>query len=288
MSIKTKYSRVTLLALVSSALLALVVPAGFSQALTADQIIEKNIAARGGLQAWHAIQTMTLTGKMDAGSKKNVQLPFVLMLKRPRMSRLEIEFAGKKALQVYDGTNGWKVRPYLGRNDVEPFTTEEMRQAAEEADLDGYLIDHDAKGIKVDVMGQDMVEGHEAYRLQLTMKDGQKRTLWVDAESFLEVKIEDPQRKLDGKMHSVETYYRNYATVGGVKIPFVLETVVEKVQPSRKINVEKVDLNPKLAEDAFAKPNLPGMNGVTVVPGSAAQAPASSPNDKGAANEKDR
>ncbi len=136
------------------------------------------------------IQTITLNGKMDAGSNKNVQLPFVLKLKRPQMSRLEIEFGGKKALQIYDGKNGWKVRPFLGRNEVEPFTTAEMRIAADQGELDGYLIDHEAKGIKVEVMGKDPVEGHDAYKLQLTMKDGQVRHLWVDAKSFLEVKVE--------------------------------------------------------------------------------------------------
>ncbi len=267
MLLKRNFAPLALVALVSSALAALNVPSASAQALTADQIVEKNIAARGGLQAWRAIQTMTMTGQMDVGSKQNARLPFVLKLRRPRMSRLEIEFAGQKSLQIYDGSNGWKVRPFLGRDDVEPFTTEELHKAAEDADLDGYLIDHEAKGIKVDVMGQDMVEGREAYRLQLSLKDGRKRNLWVDAQTFLEVKIEEPQRRLDGKMRNVETYYRNYTTVGGVKIPYVLETVVESVKPSRKITIEKVELNARLEDDAFAKPNLPGMNSVTVVPG---------------------
>ncbi len=269
---RNSHSRLHLVALLSSALVGLTARTALPQALTADQIIEKNIAARGGLKAWREVQTMTLTGKMDAGSKKNVQLPFVMELRRPRMSRLEIDFAGKKALQVYDGSNGWKVRPYLGRDEVEPYTASEMRIAAEQADIDGYLIDHEAKGIKVEVMGVDSVEGHNAYNLKLTMKDGQVRHLWVDAQSFLEVKIEDPQRRLDGTMHKVETYYRNYTSIGGLMIPFVLETAVEKVQPTRKITIETVAINPKFEQNAFAKPDLPGMNTITPVSQSAAQA----------------
>ncbi len=271
MWINPKLLRLPLIASVLSALMgltALAVPPG---TLTADQIIEKNIAARGGLKAWREVQTMTMTGKMDAGSKNNVQLPFVMNLKRPRMSRIEIDVAGKKALQIYDGSNGWKVRPYLGRNLVEPYTTAEMHSAAEQSSLDGYLIDHEAKGIKVEAMGVDSVEGHDAYRLKLTMKDGQTRNLWVDAQSFLEVKIEDPQRRMDGKMRNVETYYRNYTSINGLMIPFVLETVVENFRPSHKITIETVVLNPKLEEDAFAKPNLPGLNMLTPVPQSAAQ-----------------
>ncbi len=285
---RVKLSRLPLIAFVSSALVGLIVPAAFPQALTVDQIIEKNVAARGGLNAWREVKTITFTGKMDAGSKKNVQLPFVLKLKRPRMSRLEIDLAGKKALQIYDGTNGWKVRPFLGRNEVEPFTTTELHTAAEEADLDGYLIDHEAKGIKVELMGTDSVEGHDAYRLKLTMKDGQVRHLWVDAQSFLEVKIEDPQRRLDGKMHNVVTYYRDYASIGALKIPFVLETAVENVQPTRKITIETVVLNPELEQNAFAKPDLPGVNIITPVQRSAAQAPAGNTGIKEASSEKAR
>ncbi len=269
--------RLSLVALLSNALMGLMAPVAISQSLTVDQIIEKNIAARGGLQAWRDIQSMTFTGKMDAGTKKNVQLPFVMTLKRPRMSRLEIDVAGTKAIQVYDGTNGWKVRPYLGRNEVVPYTTKESEEAALQAGLDGYLIDHEAKGIKVEVMGQDSVEGHDAYRLQITFKDGQHKNLWVDAQSFLEVKIEDPQRRMDGKMRNVETYYRNYTRIGGVMIPFVFETVVEKFTPSHKITVEKVALNPKIDDNAFARPNLPVTNGMTpVLQGAAQSQPANS------------
>src|SRR5258708_2775871 len=144
--------------------------------LTVTQIVDKHVAARGGLQAWRAVQTLSVTGKMDAGSgdsearseiiakggtgasvrragsaapadsdkgavqRQQVQLPFRLEMKRPRKSRLEIDFAGKTAVQVYDGQNGWKVRPYLNRNDVEPFTAEEAKSEVEKTDLDGPLI----------------------------------------------------------------------------------------------------------------------------------------------------
>ena len=255
-------SRLFLVAFLSGALMGITAQAALSQAMTAEEIIQRNIAVRGGLKAWQEIKTMTMAGKMDAGSKQNVQLPFVIKLKRPRMSRVEIEFAGKTALQVYDGTNGWKVRPFLGRLEVEPFTQAELAGAAEQQDLDGFLIDHAAKGIKVEFEGVEPVEGHNAYKLKLTLKDEQVRHLWVDATSFLEVKVEGIPRTLDGKMHKVDIYYRDYRQIGSVKIPFVLETVVENVVPSRKINLETVTLNPKFEDSAFAKPDVSGIHDV--------------------------
>ena len=268
---RSQQSSFYMIAFLLSALMGLTAHSALAQAITADQVIEKNIAARGGLKAWQEVGSMTMTGKMDAGSKQNVQLPFVMKLKRPRMSRIEIDFAGKTAVQVYDGTNGWKVRPFMGRNEVESYTAAETRTAAEEAGLDGYLMNHDAKGIKVEMAGTDLIEGRNAYKLKLTLNDGQVRNLWVDAQTFLEVKIEGTPRRLDGKMHNVETYYRNYTPVSGLLIPFVLETAVEKVQPTRKITFEKVILNPKLDDNAFTKPEIPGIKILKNPPPSTAQ-----------------
>jgi hypothetical protein len=98
------------------------------------------------------------------------------------------------------------------------------------------------------------VEGHDAYKLKLTMKGGQVRHLWVDAQTFLEVKIEGIPRRMDGKMHPVEIYYRDYKSVSGLIVPYVLETTVQGVKQSHKMTVESVVVNPKLEDSLFAAP----------------------------------
>ena len=251
-----------------------------NNSFNAQQIVEKNVAARGGLKAWHAVQTMRMTGKIDAGKLRTqppvplyamtktkykipktapegkvVQLPFVMDLKRPNKMRFEMEFRGDTAVQAYDGENGWKLRPFLGRNEVEPYTQEEMKQAAQQQQLDGFLVDYKTKGSKVEADGMDKVNGHDAYKLKLTLKDGQVRHVWVDAKTFLDVKI-DGTRRMDGKPRQVATYMSDYRAVKGVKVPFVMETSVEGVKGSEKIAIQKVELNPKLADAQFAKPDV--------------------------------
>ena len=253
---------------------------------TASQIVDKNVAARGGLQAWRAIQTMTWKGKMDAGAgdsversrriatghmaptsrrefeatsaekteKQQVQLPYNLYLERPRKQRIEIEFAGKTAIQVYDGTNGWKVRPYLNRNDAEPFTPDELKSEEEHVGLDGYLIDHAAKGSKVELDGVEKVDGNDAYKLKVTLKDGKVEHVWVDTTSFLDVKVSGSQRRMDGKMRDVVIYQRDFRSVQGVKVPFLLETAVDGYRDTHKNVLESVVVNAKLDDSLFAKP----------------------------------
>jgi outer membrane lipoprotein-sorting protein len=235
--------------------------------LTAAQIVDQNVAARGGLEAWRAVKTMTMAGEMDAGGKQDVRLPFVMSLKRPNKSRLEIRFQDKTALQVYDGSLGWKYRPFLNREDVEPFTADEAKLAAAAAELDGRLVDYAAKGTKVELAGMEAVEGKSAYKLRLTPKVGSPLNLWVDAQSFLEVKSDGEPRRIDGRTHKVAVMYRDYKTVSGLKIAHTLETVVEGVQPARKISVNTVTLNPRLEDSMFAKPRPAGAASAAVVTG---------------------
>jgi len=200
---------------------------------------------------------------------EEVQLPFLMELKRPRKVRLELQFNGKTAVQVYDGTNGWKLRPFLNRLEVEPYTADETKIASMQADLDGPLVDYAAKGTRVELAGMEKVEDRDTYKLKLTTKNGQAIHVWIDAQTFLEAKIEGQPRRLDGTDHPVEVYFRDYRPVNGLQIPYLLETHVLPVGkntlgfrdtpvPPEKIIVEKVVVNPKLEESRFTKPEVPG------------------------------
>jgi hypothetical protein len=224
--------------------------------LSAAQLIDKNVAAKGGLQTWRSVQTITFSGKMDAGGKSKTQLPFVLEKKRSRKSRVELTFKNDTAVQVYDGANGWKLRPYLGRKTVEPYSPEELKAAGFESELDGPLVDYASKGNKVDLEGIEKVEGHDAYKLKVTMKGGQVQHLWLDAQTFLEVKVEGTPRRMDSKMRSVSVYLRDYKLVSGVKVPYVIETAVEGNKDTHKILIDSVAVNAKLDDALFAKPNV--------------------------------
>lgn len=270
-------------------------PAASGVKLSAAEIVDRNVAARGGLQAWRAVQTMSLEGKMGAGGNQRaalavpnpspklgnraleqvvpqrpaeeVQLPFVMELKRPRKMRLELQFNGQTAVQVYDGANGWKLRPFLNRREVEPYTADELKRAALQQDLDGPLVDYAAKGTKIELAGMEKVEDRDTYKLKLTMKNGQSIHVWIDSQTFLEAKMEGQPRRLDGTYHPVEIYYRDYRRVNGLGIPFVLETKVLPVAktatglgdtpvPVERIVIDKVAVNPKLEERLFVKPDV--------------------------------
>jgi hypothetical protein len=280
----------------SCSLLAFAISLGAAEApssgpgLSAADIVNRNIEARGGLQAWRAVQSMSFSGKLGAGGNQRaalpvpvpggrkpgqlalptrpaeeVQLPFAMELMRPRKMRMELEFAGQTAIQVYDGSSGWKLRPFLNRRVVEPYTAEELRIASTQADLDGPLVDYAAKGTRIELAGTEKVEDRDTYELKLTMKSGQAIHVWIDAQTFLETKIEGQPRRLDGVDHPVEVYFRDFRTVAGLQIPYLLETKVLSVGktalgfkdppvPVERAIIDKVVVNPKLDETRFSKP----------------------------------
>jgi hypothetical protein len=288
--LKTQMMRGLLLVCISGVLFTSAAAA--PDELSAADVVAKNIAARGGLQAWRAVQTLSLSGKLGVGGnqraalavpvpnrkagQKNVeeistqrpveeaQLPFVMELKRPRKMRMELQFNGHKAIQVFDGTNGWKLRPFLNRREVEPYTADELKVASTQTELDGPLIDYAAKGNQIELEGTEKVENRNTYKLKLTTKSGETIHLWIDAETFLETKIEGQPRRLDGAYHPVEVYFRDYRPVGGLQIPYLLETRVLPVAktklgfkdtpvPPEQIIIEEVAVNPKLEDSLFSK-----------------------------------
>jgi hypothetical protein len=173
--------------------------------------------------------------------------------KRPHKTRVEVRFKDQTAVQVFDGTGGWKLRPFLGRRDVEPFSAEETRLALQQAELEGPLLEAVARGDRVELEGTEPVDGNDAYRLRVTARDGQVRHVWVDVKTALDVKV-DGSRRLDGKPHAVWTTFRDFRQVNGLLVPFQMETTVEGVPGAERITAERVTLDAPLADARFARP----------------------------------
>jgi hypothetical protein len=156
----------------------------------------------------------------------------------------------------------------LNRNDFEPFSEQELKIASYQADLDGPLVDYAAKGTHVELEGTEKVEGRNTYKIKVTEKTGHTFHVWVDAVTFLEAKMEGQPRRLDGTDHPVEVYYRDYRSVDGLQIPFILETRVLPVGtnglglrdtpvPPERIVIDQVVVNPKLEDKLFSKLEAP-------------------------------
>ena len=108
----------------------------------------------------------------------------IMVQKRPEMARLEFTIQGLTAVQAYDGSKAWQIMPFMGKKDPELMSGDETKEMEETADLDGPLVDYKAKGNTVELLGKEKIEGTDAYKLKVTLKNGDVQTQYIDADSY--------------------------------------------------------------------------------------------------------
>jgi outer membrane lipoprotein-sorting protein len=208
----------------------------FAADLTVDEIIAKNFEAMGGKDNLAAMEA-----------------PISMTKKRPEMMRLDFTIQGMTGTQAYDGTTGWFVMPFLGKKDPETMSADQLKETKEEADFDGPTWNYKEKGNKVELLGKADIEGTPAYKLKITTKAGTESTVYIDADSFLEVKSES-KRTVQGQEVESETILGNYQEFGGLMFPTSLEMKPKGAPAGQTITIEKVEVNPTIADDTFKMP----------------------------------
>jgi outer membrane lipoprotein-sorting protein len=221
-------------------------------AQTADDLIKKNIDARGGIQKLKAVKSMKASGKI---TPQGLEIPITLQQKRPGMVRMDATFQGKSMVQAYDGTSGWKIDPFQGNPDPEKVAGDDLKDLEEQSDLDGALVDYKQKGHIVELIGKEDMEGTPVYKLKLTLKNGDVRNIYIDAENYLELKVTS-KRKTPGGEIDVDQFLGNYKPVNGLMFPFSIDTKVNG-QSVNTITIDKIELDVPVDEALFKMPAKP-------------------------------
>ena len=217
---------------------------------TADELIAKNVAARGGYEKLKAVQTMRLIGTMKAGGQS---LPAVLELKRPNKSRWEFLVDGQTGIQAFDGKEGWTWLPFEGQTGPQPMGDEERAEAEQQADLDGPLVDFQPKGEKIELLGHDSKYRPDDWKLKVTLKDGDVRYVYLDSKTFLQSATVS-RRKIDGVEVEVRSEVGDYRKVGDLVLPHSFTASSPGVGPSQSIQFDRIDVNVPIDDSKFAMP----------------------------------
>lgn len=226
---------------------------GSASALTVDELIAKNIEARGGLEKIRAIHSIRDTGKVQFGS---TTLTYTRVAKRPNMVRSEVSFQGLTAVTAYDGKDGWRIQPFQGRVDPEKMPDDDVKSLQLEADIDGPLVDYKAKGHAVAYLGTEDVDGTDAHKLKVTLKNADVRYIYLDPDYYLDIRWLD-QTRIRGAQDETETDLGNYEKVDGVFFPFSIEAGAKGRPKGQKITIGKVEINPDLDDALFHFPAAP-------------------------------
>jgi hypothetical protein len=221
-----------------------------ANAQTVDEIIAKNVQAHGGADKLKSVRSLRTTAKFSQGS---FRADFRQENKRADKVREEFIIQGLAQVQAYDGKTGWQISPFGGRKDPELLSQDDLKSLVVDADLDGPLVDYKEKGHKAELVGHDSVEGTDCFKIKLSMKNGDVRYYYLDADSFLELKLEI-QTTIRGALQENELYYGDYEQVNGIFYPFAVEQAQKGSSSRSQITVEKIEQNIALEDAHFTMP----------------------------------
>lgn len=241
------------------------------QELTAADIVARNVEARGGAEAWRRLQTMIWTGQLESDSAPTPAMAFTLEQKRPNKTRFEITGSGSRTMRIFDGVRGYRVRARReGGPDIRPYSAEELKFARDSQAIDGPLIDYQAKGSAVTLVGREKLEDNDTYHLAVRFTSGERQDVWIDARTYLEVRIDRPAYSSTAtggafavRAGSIPVYYRNYKSFDGIQIPTLIEIGTGSGRTPDRMQIERVALNMTIDDRQFERPGTPRRFGFT-------------------------
>jgi outer membrane lipoprotein-sorting protein len=215
---------------------------------TVDDILARHVTAYGGLKKIRSMQTLREKGRVSAGPNREAVV--TRERKRPDRTRFEITVQGITGVFISDGQHGWKVSPFDGDAEPTPLPAEVVKEAAEQGDIEGPLVDWKAKGHQVELVGHEVVDGRDTYKLKLTLKSGDVRYEYLDVKSLYRVRTEST-RQIRGRAVQIETTFGDYKKTGGIVFPRLIEIAAAGRPQRLRVMVDQIEVNPPLSDALF-------------------------------------
>jgi hypothetical protein len=234
---------------------ALAIPVS-AAAQTADELVQKNIEARGGAARLKAITTLRIVRTYGTFG---ANIPVTITKKREGLHRTDQALPGRPTvIRGIDTSGAWEsINGKVSRRPVDQES--ELREL--DADFDGFLVDYKAKGHAVEYVGRERAGGIDTHKLKVTLKSGAVRHVWLDADTYLERRHEGTMTMPDGKVPVIVTF-AEWKDVQGVKFPFAIDEERNSFPPQTfAIYTERVEINPAVDDTVFAMPQPAASSG---------------------------
>jgi outer membrane lipoprotein-sorting protein len=229
-----------------------------SQAQTADEILAKYFENTGGIAKWKSLQGIKMSAKVNQGG---MEIPLVITQLKDGRQSTKITFQGKDIMQgVYDGTTLWShnfMNMKAEKSDAE--ATENFKKDIGE--FPDPFLTYKERGLKVELLGKETVEGTETFKIKLTKKpikvDGKETEnivfYYFDSENFVPLMMESEIKSGPAKGQINQSKMSDYQDVKGLMMPFSMSQGV-KGGASQPLTITAIELDPKVDAKEFAFP----------------------------------
>jgi outer membrane lipoprotein-sorting protein len=241
----------------SAVLVALLSSAAPAAAQTVDELIARNLEARGGEEKLRALQTMRINGTVTV---QGMDVPITVMAKRPNLMRQEMQIQDKKVVTAFDGATAWMINPMLGSGEPQEIIGPQAELTRDQSDFDGSLLDYRKKGHTVELVKGDGPQGTEkledgtaVYHLKVTRSNGRIQHYYLHADRGIEVKQSSEVEGPDGQKMLVEQELSDYREIDGIMVPHSVKSLMDGT-PVVTMKVEKIEFNAPIEDAAFKMP----------------------------------
>ena len=216
---------------------------------SADQILDKYVAAIGGEAAWHKLNSRVSKGTIDIPAM-SLNGPVDILEKAPNFSLATVNIGGAVFKRGFDGTAAWSDDPQNGLRTLSGAEAEDSKRQADfyhQVSMRKYYS-------KWNVSGTQKIGDHDAYAVEATSTAGDLDKMYFDAQSGLLVRAITTVHSPQGDQ-VIQADLTDYRDTDGIKLPFSVHQ--SSVQAEYTITFTEVHHNVDLTDGQFAKPTTP-------------------------------
>ena len=239
--------------LLSALALVTIVSGSSAQTPTVDDLVSKNLAAKGGVEALRALTTVKMTGRIKG--PVGVE-PVASWAKRPNLRRRENVRGGQTFVLGFDGTTVWGINPLVSPHPREIGGAQAQMTRQDADDFDSVFLDYKSKGRTIELVATEPVQGITMHRLRVTGKNGQIQEVYLNAETMLESKMV-MQVEQGGRKGIVALEFSNYKTIDGITVPLHIRQTFNG-QPMTEVTYDDVQFNVPMDDALFRMPKDAG------------------------------
>jgi outer membrane lipoprotein-sorting protein len=220
-----------------------------AQAVTVDDVIARNLAARGGAEKLRSLNSVKITAVVTA---QGMELPMTSWAMRPNRLRRDTKFQDQNIVMAFDGKTVWGINPMTGSTAPQEVTGPQADLTRDEATFDPLFLTYKERGHTIELVGTETVDGTEAYHLKVMKKNGSIEHYYLNAATALEMRTVSTLER-NGMTAEVTTDLGDYQTVDGMQVAFSMKQSM-RGNLVAQVKLQKVEFNVPIEDDLFRMP----------------------------------
>jgi hypothetical protein len=214
-----------------------------------EEVIANYSKAMGGLEIYQKTTTAKMTGVVNA---QGMDFPITIQIINNKAMRADVDVMGQKIVNSYNDGKGWKIDPFNGANEATDVEGAELAGYKTQASLLNSLMNYVSLGNKVELAGEETIEGIKNFKIKMTAKEDGKSSVYFIRGTDWGLTKTTTSREIQGQDVDVETLFSDLKEFGGLKF-YMTRTQQAMGQVFQTLSFTNVELNVTIDPKIFDK-----------------------------------